>query len=142
MPTRLRKQRKMRGTRTVGYGQIGQHRKHPGGRGKAGRHKHKWSWVTTYEPDYFGSRGFRPPSPNKERSWLNVGDLEGLHAKLLRMKEGEMQDGLPVLNLAKMGVGKLLGAGKVEKPFVVVVSKFTDQAKAKVEAAGGKVKEA
>jgi ribosomal protein L15 len=53
-----------------------------------------------------------------------------------------MQDGLPVLNLAKMGVGKLLGAGKVKKPFVVVVSKFTDQAKAKVEAAGGKVKEA
>ncbi|MEM4427493.1 MAG: 50S ribosomal protein L15, partial [Zestosphaera sp.] len=42
----------MRGSRTHGYGRVGQHRKagSRGGRGAAGLHKHKWTWVVKYHP--------------------------------------------------------------------------------------------
>ncbi len=33
-----------------------------GGRGAAGLHKHKYSWVTRYDPDYFGKHGFSRPN--------------------------------------------------------------------------------
>ncbi|MEM3921728.1 MAG: 50S ribosomal protein L15, partial [Nitrososphaerota archaeon] len=56
MGTRHRKSRKRRGSRTCGWGQIGQHRKSGsrGGHGHAGMHKHKWTWVLKHDPDYFG----------------------------------------------------------------------------------------
>jgi large subunit ribosomal protein L27Ae len=42
MTTRLRKTRKCRGDITMGYGRVGKHRKHPGGRGNAGgQHHHR-----------------------------------------------------------------------------------------------------
>jgi large subunit ribosomal protein L15 len=142
MPTRLRKNRRMRGTRTVGYGQIGQHRRRKGGTGKAGRHKFKWSWVTTYDPDYFGVHGFRPPHPNTTRTWISVGDLESLHTKLVEKGATEEEQGIPLLNLTKLGIGKLLGSGSVSTAFNVVVPKFTARAKVKIEGVGGKVQEA
>ena len=48
MPHKLRKIRKFRGSRTQGYGRIGQHRD-SGSKGnrKVGRHKHLWSKVVT-----------------------------------------------------------------------------------------------
>ena len=52
LPTRTRKSRKYRGSRTHGYGQIGQHRHSGsrGGHGNAGLHKHKWSWFGQVRP--------------------------------------------------------------------------------------------
>ena len=42
MTTRLRKTRKLRGEVCMGYGRVGKHRKHPGGRGNAGgQHHHR-----------------------------------------------------------------------------------------------------
>ncbi|MEM3816270.1 MAG: 50S ribosomal protein L15, partial [Candidatus Bathyarchaeia archaeon] len=69
MPHSLRKIRKKRGSRTCGYGRVGQHRK-SGSKGerRAGRHKHLWSWVLRYEPDYFGYKGFTSPKQKKLRS--------------------------------------------------------------------------
>ena len=41
-PTRLRQTRHKRGQLTMGYGRVGKHRKHPGGRGNAGgQHHHR-----------------------------------------------------------------------------------------------------
>ena len=59
MPHKERKTRKMRGSRTHGYGRIGQHRD-AGSKGqrKVGRHKHLWSYVVAHEPEYFGKKGF------------------------------------------------------------------------------------
>ena len=142
MPTRLRKNRRMKGTRTVGYGQIGQHRSHPGGRGKAGLHKYKWSWITTNDPDYFGVHGFRPPSPSVTNTWLNVGDLEALQHKLSENGKLEEHDGISSLNLTNLGIEKLLGGGKIGTAFAITVSKVTEKAKEKVESAGGKIQEA
>ena len=80
MPTRLRKMRRMRGSRTMGYGQIGQHRHSgkQGGHGNAGLHKHKWSWLNINDPDHFGRDPFFVPGARKVAKWLNVGDLEAI----------------------------------------------------------------
>ncbi|MEM3267241.1 MAG: uL15 family ribosomal protein [Conexivisphaerales archaeon] len=142
MPTRFRKIRKMRGSRTVGWGQVNQHRKHgaKGGHGHAGLHKHKWSWVVTYAPDYFGSHGFAPIRKRKQ-SWVNVGQLEEIAARMEEVKKLGTQDGLPVIDLVSMGVNKLLGAGNISRALLVKVSYCTGSAKDKVEKAGGKVQE-
>ena len=129
MPTRSRKSRKYRGSRTHGYGQIGQHRHSGsrGGHGNAGLHKHKWSWLIKNDPDHFRRDPFRPPGYYaKPTNWANVGDLETL-------AKGKSVD------LTSMGIQKLLGSGTVGAPYEVRVGFFTKRAQAKIEAAGGKI---
>lgn len=74
MPHRKRKVRKKRGSRPHGYGRVGLHRGKGmrGGRGKAGLHKHKWSYTVIYAPDHFGKRGFKPPR-RVEANIINLG---------------------------------------------------------------------
>ncbi len=57
MPTRTHQCRKKRGHRKMGYGRIGNHHKHPGGRGMSGSKHHHKSWVNRFHPGYFGKRG-------------------------------------------------------------------------------------
>jgi ribosomal protein L15 len=42
---------------TFGYGRVGKHRKHPGGRGNAGGLHHHRINVEKYHPGYFGKVG-------------------------------------------------------------------------------------
>jgi large subunit ribosomal protein L15 len=134
LPTRLRKVRKQRGSRTHGYGQIGQHRHSgkQGGHGNAGLHKHKWSWLIKNDPDHFGRDPFRPPSYHKVAKWANVGDL-GTFAE-----EGDGK-GPVSIDLEAKGVEKLLGSGYVTRAYNVKVSSYTEKAKQKLEEAGGKI---
>jgi large subunit ribosomal protein L15 len=129
MPTRARKGRRYRGMRTHGYGQVGQHRHSgkQGGHGNAGLHKHKWSWMILNDPDHFGRDPFRPPGHPRPSKWVNVGELDGIAM------------GARALDLASMGVGRLLGSGEVRGAYEVKVQSFTKKAQAKIEAAGGKI---
>lgn len=134
MPTRLRKVRRQRGSRTHGYGQVGQHRHSgkQGGHGNAGLHKHKWSWLVKFDPDHFGRDPFRPPQYyDKPDKWINVGDLDGLST--------QKSKGPVALDLAAMGVEKLLGSGSVGGAYVVKVDSFTKRAQSKIEKAGGRI---
>lgn len=135
MPTRLRKVRRSRGSRTVGWGQIGQHRKggRKGGRGKAGLHKHKWTWTVKYAPDHFGGSVFRPPASLPTRRWLNVRELDSLASSTAATPE-KLE-----LDLSARGIEKLLGGGRVHGAYRVRVKAATEQARKKVEAAGGEV---
>ena len=123
----------MRGSRTHGYGQVGQHRHsgQQGGHGNAGLHKHKWSWTIKYEPDHFGRDDFVPPGYPKVERWVNVGDLDdfGFPAG---------KDPLEV-DLTSMGVQKLLGSGNVGRAYNVKVPSFTKRAESKLQEAGGKI---
>lgn len=134
MPTRLRKVRRLRGSRTHGYGQIGQHRHSgkQGGHGNAGLHKHKWSWLNINDPDHFRRDAFKPPSFHKVERWANVGDLAMLAG------EGDGK-GAVTVDLESKGIEKLLGAGDVKRAFNVKVSAYTERAKQKLEEAGGKI---
>jgi len=135
MPHKERKTRKMRGSRTHGYGRIGQHRD-AGSKGqrKVGRHKHLWSYVTTYEPDYFGKKGFTSPqSLKRKENTINLLQLEQIAAKTPAEK-GEMH-----IDLTSLGYTKLLGSGKIAKPLTITVPSCSKTAAEKIKKAGGKI---
>ncbi|HDM23602.1 50S ribosomal protein L15 [archaeon] len=132
MPHRLRKTRKMRGSRTCGYGRIQQHRRGKP-RGKAGMHKHLWIYTIKYKPDHFGKHGFKRPQEYEYKA-INIEECEML-ARKYGTKEGEYI----VLDLTKLGYEKVLGRGKVNMKLKVIAKYFTKKAIEKIEAAGGEV---
>ena len=141
---RRRKSRKLRGrTRTMGWGRIGQHRKSgsKGGVGAAGMHKHMWTWVIKYAPTWFGKRGFNPPRirVGYKPVTVNVGDLAEIAFKLKASGKAVEEDGKIVVDLAAMGVHKLLGEGKITIPVKVRVPMASKRAIQKVKEAGGVV---
>jgi len=137
MPHKLRKTRKKRGSRTVGYGRVGQHRD-TGSHGmrKVGRHKHLWSYVIRYEPDYFGKKGFTSPKSLRNRvNVINVGKLDEIAKKYAVEKEnGEL-----FIDLESLGFTKLLGTGKVVKPLVVKIAASSKSAAEKIKESGGQI---
>ena len=136
MVTRLRKTRRLRGSRTHGWGQVGQHRStgHKGGHGNAGLHKHHWTRAVLFPDRYFGTPGFHNPTTKTTKKWANVGGLDTLFAK-----HGKVENGKNVLDLLSLGYDKLLGAGKVSNKYSVIIGAFAKNAKEKVESAGGEV---
>jgi len=135
MPHKERKTRKMRGSRTHGYGRIGQHRD-AGSRGhrKVGRHKHLWSYVAAHEPDYFGKHGFTSPqSLKRKENTINIKQLSNLAA------ETTVEKGKTRVNLTSLGYTKLLGTGKIAKPLTVTVASCSKSAEEKIKKAGGQV---
>ncbi|MEM5812805.1 MAG: uL15 family ribosomal protein [Candidatus Aenigmatarchaeota archaeon] len=148
MPTKLRKTRKMRGSKTHGYGSKKKHRGKgsKGGKGYAGSHKHKWIKIIKEEPDHFGKHGFTSIR-RKESKAINIKDLERL---IKDFREGKIdikndeikEDNEKIeINLTKLGYDKLLGKGKLnfEKPIIIIVKSFSKQAKEKIESANGKI---
>ncbi|MEM3393507.1 MAG: uL15 family ribosomal protein [Candidatus Methanomethylicia archaeon] len=139
---REKKTRKLRGSRYMGYG-VRQHRGsgQKGGVGKAGLHKHKWSYVLKYDRDYFGKHGFKPPKSEKEEDIpINLWELELLIDKLC--KNGvkmEEEGGKIVIDITKFGYSKVLGEGKITKPIIVKAKKFSENAVKKIKEAGGEI---
>jgi len=137
----VRRTKKFRGSRTHGRGK--KHGRGAGGRGgtgNAGLHKHKFKWMLINDPDHFGAHGF-VRHHDGEHEVVAV-DLETLEIRLPTfLQEGVATQGAGgvTVDLGKAGVHKLLGSGKVTRPLKITVGRATDQAKAKVTAAGGSV---
>jgi large subunit ribosomal protein L15 len=130
MPHKLRKHRKMRGSRTQGYGRIGQHRD-AGSKGyrKVGMHKHRWSLASNMETPYFGKHGFHSPKKiHLIENTLNLNKLDEL-----------AQAGQTTINLTEMGYTKLLGTGKITKALTITIPTCSKIAAEKIKQAGGKV---
>ncbi len=140
MPTRFRKVRKQRGSRTHGFGQIGQHRKHgsKGGRGMAGSKKHKQTWIQKYDPNYFGKKGFRPPSPSS-RKVIGLEKLSQLAGKLKDSGEATYLEDRLLVDLAKGGYTKLIGSGRIDWKLLVVSEAWTKRSEEKIAEAGGRI---
>ena len=103
------------------------------GRGNAGLHKYKIKSVHIYAPDHFGRHGFqRPPELVERPKSLNVGDLDSvvplLQAVHALSREGEAW----VADLAKIGVDRLLGGGRVHGTWKVYVPHASGHAREKV----------
>ncbi len=129
MPHKLRKHRKMRGSRTQGYGRIGQHRD-AGSKGyrKVGMHKHRWSIVANMGENYFGKSGFTSPqSLHRKENTLNLTKL------------ADMTTTNNTVDLTSLGYTKLLGKGKITQALTITVPACSASAAEKVAAAGGKV---
>ncbi len=136
MPTRLRKTRKFRGSRTHGWGQVAQHRAsgHKGGLGVSGLLKHHFSTMLIEDPDLFGHSSTKPPHSNNVKKWIGVRDLDDLYVKY-----GVEKDGKKVINLQSLGFEKLLGGGSTNNAYIVKIKRFTKSASEKVKGAGGEV---
>jgi large subunit ribosomal protein L15 len=144
LPQKKKKTRKQRGSRTMGYGRVGQHRKGGGrgGKGKAGGRKHFWIQTVKYHPDRFKKIGFKPPSALEPRpETINVGELEDLAMSTIGVEWFKTAAGQLELDLTKRGYEKLLGKGDVKVPMKIRVSAYTSRALEKVEAAGGEIVE-
>ena len=139
MPDRFRKKiRTLRGSRTCGWGRVGQHRGsgQRGGFGNAGGHKHMWSRMNVINPDYFGKKGFRRV---KFIHHTRTIDLELLSKAFeAPTKKGEGAEKKTKINVIDLGYEKVLGRGRIAKPVVVEAYSFSKIAKEKIESAGGK----
>lgn len=142
MAIRDRKVHKKRGHRTSGWGGAQKHRGagHRGGRGMAGSRKHRWVWVSKFDPNRFLSIGFKRPKSILHRDRvINAGLINEKIKALSEEGIAKEENGKFNINLRAMGYNKLLGAGVVDKPLIVTVDSCSEAAKKKVEDAGGKV---
>jgi large subunit ribosomal protein L15 len=131
MTARFRKKvRRQRGSHTHGWGAKKKHRGSGsrGGAGAGGMFFQKRSYVTTYEPDRFGRKGFVPQAAAERPKAINVKDVEALAAKN-KLKE---------IDVSQFGYGKVLGDGRLTAPITVKAKIITERARAKIEKAGGK----
>lgn len=129
----------------MGYGRVGKHRKHPGGRGNAGGQHHHRINFDKYHPGYFGKVGMRYfhwrkgldycPTINVDRVWTLVSDATKDAAKQAAGKQGVA---VPIIDVTKAGFHKVLGTGPLPAwPVVVRAKLFSKKAERKILAAGG-----
>ncbi|HEY4657736.1 MAG TPA: uL15 family ribosomal protein [Candidatus Bathyarchaeia archaeon] len=139
MATRHRKTRRLRGSRTHGWGRSGQHRGsgNQGGHGNAGWKRHKWSAVIRYGIE-IGERGFHPVRPRIDHT-INVGDLDQQLERFLQDGTAKQDNGKIRLDLTKAGYQKLLGQGTIKRPVRVIVLRASEHAVEKVREAGGEI---
>ena len=147
-----RKAQKKRGTRTVGYGRVGQHRKtgQRVGRGKTTQLKKtmksyylKQKKLGFPDPEWrLGKTGFkRPQDINRiyNINTLNVKDLDIKLDKLTEQNKATKSGTTYTINLEDLNIQKILGRGDINKKVNVSVKKASERAIEKIEAAGGKV---
>jgi large subunit ribosomal protein L27Ae len=140
MPTRLKQTRKKRGNVCMGYGRVGKHRKHPGGRGNAGGQHHHRINFDKYHPGYFGKVGMRHYHYTKNLHYcptINIDRLWTLVSAQTR-KNYDSAEKAPVIDVTKAGFFKVLGKGILPKQPVVIKAKFfSRRAEEKIKAVGG-----
>ncbi|MBM4240113.1 MAG: 50S ribosomal protein L15 [Euryarchaeota archaeon] len=140
MIRRKRKITKMRGSRTVGGGCSKKRRGagHRGGRGMAGSHKHKWSWIVKYDPKHFGKYGFkRPQKCVTTTNPVNLGYLDEKLDEYLEKGIAKKENEKIVLDVTVLGYTKVLGRGKITKPLTIKSHDFSGLAEKKIQDAGG-----
>jgi len=137
MPTRFRKVRKLRGSRYHTWGQIGQHRKHgaKGGRGMAGAHKHKWTWVLKYAPEYFGKKGMVPPTRRIVRA-VNLNQISVIAEQLANSKDAAYEDDKLIIDLTKLNFDKVLASGVLHRPVKIIARSWSERAEKKIKELG------
>ncbi len=147
-----KKIRKMRGTRTCGYGRVGQHRKAGQRAGKGKTTQWKKSKKSYYlkqkelgfpDPDWdIGKKGFKRPQDIVRLSkvnTVNVKELDYKIEKLVEDKKAIKSGNTYTINLKDINVQKILGRGEINKKVNITVNKASERAIQKIEAAGGKV---
>ncbi len=131
--------RKLRGF-SMGRGYKKRHRGKgsQGGKGNAWC-KHNWVKTLVEEGKHYGRDGFYNPT-RVEQKVINVGLLcQSLDALIKQKHEAVSKEGNSVkIELDKLGIDKVLGFGKVDRP-LTIVGIASGSAVKKIEQAGGKV---
>jgi len=135
-----RKSHKMYGRKYRGYGQVGRHRRHPGGKGNVGVKDHHKLMLLKRGYEFGAGRGFTYHGPKPRWCEINVGEIyEGiLSGKIPYAVEGK----LIVVDLSNRRWLRILGRGRIEKPIKLIIHKssvVTKTAKEKIESANGQI---
>jgi len=124
----------------MGYGRVGKHRKHPGGRGNAGGQHHHKTFFDRYHPGYFGKVGMRHFHYKKNQYYCPVINLDKLwtlvseQTRKILPKDGK----LPIIDVTRAGYFKVLGKGQLPAIPVIVKAKFfSKSAEKKIKKVGG-----
>ena len=124
----------------MGYGRVGKHRKHPGGRGKAGGQHHHRINMDKYHPGYFrkvGMRHFHLRKNNYFTPTVNVDKVWSLVTEQTR-EAYKKSDKVPVIDCVKAGIFKVLGKGHMpSQPVIVRARYFSKLAEQKIKQVGG-----
>ncbi len=139
MATRRRKTRRLRASRTHGWGRSGQHRGSgsQGGHGNAGWKRHRWSAVIRYGIQ-IGEPGFRSVNHNYHNP-INLGDMVEKLPSLIEAGYAKQSNGKLDIELGRAGYTKLLSGGEVDTPLRVIVNQCSKKAAEKVTQAGGEI---
>nr|AKQ01217.1 50S ribosomal protein L15, large subunit ribosomal protein L15 [uncultured euryarchaeote Rifle_16ft_4_minimus_1523] len=133
------KTKKFRGSRTCGGGTHKNRRGggSRGGRGNAGTCKHHF--VRAMQRGLsFGKHGFkRPSSIVKDRTIVNIGEIDEAIEQLVADGFAEKKGSTFHIDLANIGIEKVLGNGKVTRPLFITAQGFSSVAKQKIEDAKG-----
>src|SRR3989338_8579125 len=117
---RRKKDTRMRGSHTHGWGSKKKHRGsgNRGGKGRAGKGKRSDAVKPSiWKEEYFGKHGF--VSKNRAvREGVNIEYLDSNAQKLVDKKAAKIENGAVVINLAELGFDKLLGKGRVTKKLI------------------------
>jgi large subunit ribosomal protein L15 len=131
------KRSKYRGSRTCGGGTHKNRRNggSRGGRGFAGGCKHHF--VRYYlEGRTFGKNGFFHDQ-GSDPATLDVGALEVMAEALLARGLAKIEGDTLTVDAGALGVGKILGSGRVTRKMKVSAEAFSEAARKKLEALGG-----
>ncbi len=134
MPTRRKtvKKRKYLGLRFNGAGNVKNRRGsgNRGGRGNAGLHKHKYTWITKYAPDYFGAYGFVRPN-TKKVPVVNLYDIDRQAiTNKLEKKEGKLYFEF---------AGKVLATGILTVPVIIKALSWSKNVEEKIKKVGAEI---
>ena len=103
-----------------------------------GLHKQGWSYVTSYEPDYFKKIRFKSiEGPRTNGTIVNVGDLDDLITRTSSRRESMRS--CTEIDLDKLGFRKILGKGQITRSISVRVKSCSKEARRKIEESGGKI---
>lgn len=123
---------KMRGSRFHGFGNVKNKRGKGcrGGVGRAGLGKHKFSWVTRYNPDYLKNDGFVPRTSCGVPT-MNLFEISNMAEKgSIEQKGGKFHFEFR---------GKILGSGMLRHPMVLKALSWSKIAERKVKESGGEI---
>jgi large subunit ribosomal protein L15 len=136
-----KKNSRHRGSHTCGWGTKKHHRGSGsrGGFGMAGTGKRSDANVPAYWADnQQGKHGF-VNQRRKEPGTLNISYLAQMLPKLVEDKKAKIESGIYVIDLGELGIGKLLGTGKISIKAKVTVDSASKKAIEAIKEAGGEV---
>lgn len=126
------RKKKYRGLRFHGAGNVKNRRGsgNRGGRGNAGLHKHKFSWITKNDPDYFGKSGFTRPNATSSKV-INLYDID----RKAITNQLEKKDGKYYFEFS----GKVLATGSLSVPVKIKALAWSKNAEEKIKKVGAEI---
>jgi large subunit ribosomal protein L15 len=92
-----------------------------------------------YDPEHFGRHGFVRHAQKHDVTVINLDDLARRVPDFEAQGHAKRAGAAVEVDLTKAGIDKLLGGGRIPSAFKITVAAASEQARAKVQEAGGQV---